>query len=715
MNAAEKTIWSTGWLGALDWPDTFQNHDTDPYILWALATEFRDFGRQGKKPGVVNLVAELKDPLPDPKAENAPDEESRAKLFLHRLNEKGDAPFLLKGYIPDAYWAPYPTSTETETRTRFVTLRLDVAAAESEISGPAIAERLMRLIKRSSIRRVQLGHPRSNPTSQKGTGTIDFQQPVAGTPAPPVLLAAVEDTCPFFHEALRADPRQHGTQVAVLWDQTSIARVACPEAPKRFPYGRQWLKGNLDALQGPYVDHEEDLVEAWEQMGVDKGRFASLRGRASHGAAVLGVLAGRKVTAAVPMDGVLPGEGDGSGLMPPGSSDDAASNAPLAVVQLPREQTQVSSGRWLAPNVLDALRYVMLWAWTFRSDAAAAPPPLVVNVSYGSQTGPHDGTGILEKAMEEMCDRYGGDLALVLAAGNSGGTQRDVEADDHYLPGGIHAKAELKGAAAKTTFHLRAPPDKQNETALEIWFHRALKKEDEVRFRVWKPGSAKTGASDLEITLPGVHWLKDGDGKVVAGLIGLQRVPQAMERSMALLMLAPTQMATRHPEAPAGVWTIEIELVKGEALSVDAWVERDDTVVGATRGQQARLLPMGMDGVALTDGNTFTHMATNEKTFAVTALRADGSPSDYSSTGTENRKPDLSALVDPLRTAHGMRVMGNRTGVVVRANGTSMAAPQAARWMANRLAGTPPQSLAHIRHEIKIDAERTTRVGKVVP
>jgi hypothetical protein len=114
----------------------------------------------------------------------------------------------------------------------------------------------------------------------------------------------------------------------------------------------------------------------------------------------------------------------------------------------------------------------------------------------------------------------------------------------------------------------------------------------------------------------------------------------------------------------------------------------------------------------LNDGNTFTNLTSGKSTLVVTALRAGQKPSVYSSEGTSERMPDLSAWVDPLSTAHGMRVMGNRSGVVVRANGTSLAAPQAARWVANRLA--IGDTLSQIQHDIS-KAPRTTRKGLVIP
>lgn len=722
---------SAGWLDIPQWTAVFADYDIDPYVLWALATEFRGFGRGGKYPGVLNLIAELETPLGD----------KDSAAFFESLNRSNQHP--LKGYVPAAYFAPYPGNNPAGTR--YVTLRLDVAAAvgasagggepvpaagwqETEPSaderkwiGQVIAELLLRLIRQSPIRRVQLGHSRGDFCPDRAPEGAAFPGPVSEVPE--VLLASVEDTCPFFHAALRADPVTCATRVAVLWDQSVIAPQ--PRAvPHGFPYGTQWFQSDLNALATALNagTDEQDLADAWERAAVANGRFASLRPRASHGAAVLGLLAGRRAAPALPMGGVLPGEGE-SWQPTVCAGDDAAAAAPLAVVQLPREQTQVSSGRWLAPHLLDALRYLLGWAWSFRANTAAgeAPPPLVVNVSYGSQTGPHDGTGILECAMDEMCDHYGADLALVLAAGNSHGSERDADDDSRILPGGIHGRATLP-EGGKARFGLRVPPDKQHETALELWFDRRLADGEQLVVRLWKPGSS-TAVGDLSVSLPGSRWLSDGSGKVIAGVMALNRVPQSTTKAMALVMVAATQMSTRHPEAPAGEWQLEVEVtgLSHPPLALDLWVERDDTVVGASRGQQARLRVLS--GGKLTDEATFTHVAHGARPVVVTALRARdqagttaaAQPSVYSSAGRAHnpqRCADFSALVDPLRWAHGMRVMGNHSGVTVRANGTSLAAPQAARWLANQLAAG--KSLTWVRGQIGASGP-TARVGKVVP
>jgi hypothetical protein len=719
MIKASNNRWNLGWLGGVNWLRISLQHDVDPYAVWAMAVEFRDFGQV--TPGVLNLIAELKQPL---RGENSGEyffllnNPAKPVTSVARTGRK-----MIDGHIPAAYFDAYP---DQKTKTKFVSLRLKTAPEKAKPGegNKVLAKALKALILNADIQRVQLGYPRGTPDSDKPLGKEPIKGPEEGQASPAVLLAAIDNTCPFFHSSLRKDPMAPGTRVAALWDQTTIARFDAPGAPTNFPYGQQWLKAQLDTFVSERMHDEEHVADDWERIGVKKGRFASLRPRASHGAAVLGLLAGHEGRRLLPLDGVLPGEGH---MPEPNEKQrDEAAKAPLGMVQLPREQTQIASGRWLAPNVIDALRYLLHWGWTYRQNGGQ-PPPMVVNISHGAQAGPHDGTGILEAAMAEMRKHYGADLALVLAAGNSHGTRRDPEDEDQYLPSGVHAKASLNPQQVNARFHLRLPHDKQNTTAVEIWFDRILDAGDLVVIRAWRPGRS-AGPADLRISMPDVNWWvkKSQDGTecdVLAGLIGMARAPQASNRSMALLMIAATQQSTTRVEVPAGVWVIEVEARRlgSVALGVDVWVERDGTVVGARRGQQARLVDVDPSSNAqLTDENTFTHIATSDQTYAVTALqrRASMGPpavdkaSTYSSEGTGKREPDFSTLVDPLRTAHGMRVMGNRTGVVVRANGTSLAAPQAARWIANQLAGGT--KLTDIDKEIK-KAPRTNRVGKVVP
>jgi minor extracellular serine protease Vpr len=63
-------------------------------------------------------------------------------------------------------------------------------------------------------------------------------------------------------------------------------------------------------------------------------------------------------------------------------------------------------------HILDGIRYIFDYARN-------AGKPAVVNISWGHHAGPHDGTGLLDKAIENLVDSG---LIVVVAAGNEGTT-----------------------------------------------------------------------------------------------------------------------------------------------------------------------------------------------------------------------------------------------------------------------------------------------------
>ena len=52
-------------------------------------------------------------------------------------------------------------------------------------------------------------------------------------------------------------------------------------------------------------------------------------------------------------------------------------------------------------------------------DLCKAHTPLAVNISYGTFAGPHDGSSLLESALDELLAMGRKNFAIVLAAGNA--------------------------------------------------------------------------------------------------------------------------------------------------------------------------------------------------------------------------------------------------------------------------------------------------------
>ena len=83
--------------------------------------------------------------------------------------------------------------------------------------------------------------------------------------------------------------------------------------------------------------------------------------------------------------------------------------------------------------MLDALNYILQRADEIAALENTAPLPVVVNLSYGTIAGPHDGTALLEAAIDQLIASRATPLRVVLPAGN------------HYLAR-CHARFRLPAA-----------------------------------------------------------------------------------------------------------------------------------------------------------------------------------------------------------------------------------------------------------------------------
>lgn len=687
----------------------------DPYVIWGIYTQLRTLGEEERAPSVLTFSAELNEPY-------RPDLHTFEPLAS--LDAAGAPP---PAHVPSAYAHGSPWDHPKASTPTFVTFRLDVHGR----SWKDILAGVHALIQLGYVKRLQIGQ-------QRGVDNRDPGQRV--NPAPPlpgwahgaqVLIGVLDDTCPFAHRALRRADDPLATRVVSLWDQTTLNQgltVAPP--PKGFPYGRHRTDRELDERMRAHVHAQEvDEEGVYASAGIDG---LPLMRRVSHAAAVTCLLAGAGRAAPRLPQPVNEGD-DGHPFGDIGN--DAAASAPLAVVQLPREQTAVRAGRWLAVNALDGLHHLIGVARRLGEESGKAPPRLVVNMSYGAMAGPHDGSGMLESAIDELCRASNGGLAVVVAAGNSHGTRRHAENDLGYTPGGLHAVQALEpGGSARFTLFI--PPDKQSETYLEFWFSEQGKppgqcpdefldadvdgQGGEVEIVVEPP----VGDPWPAVVCPGLHVAPEDVAPTEGGLFFIRKPVQGRHRSMALLVVAATQVSGKYVSAPSGRWCITLRHKKAAAdaaarrWSVDAWVERDDTDVGAVRPQSARLVD-NIDGTpgGLTDGNTFSSLATGLETFKAGALmdrgrgRASERFSAYSAAGASDALgPEYSALADAHAALPGIRVSGAQSGMVVRANGTSMAAPQAARHLVEEL--VKGRTLQQERAKLSSTGRGNARLGR---
>jgi hypothetical protein len=333
---------------------------------------------------------------------------------------------------------------------------------------------------------------------------------------------------------------------------------------------------------------------------------------------------------------------------------DAASETAIVFVQLPLLTVADSSGGSMAVHVLDALRYIL--------DVSADDARVVVNLSYGTLAGPHDGSTLIERAMDDLLEKREKNFAIVLGAGN---------------------ERKLRGHARKTvsrskpcTLEWRVLDEDPTDSFLEIWYSSDGKADPGLSIEVAPPDGPSSG----RLALGERARLDTRDGVCIAAVMHESNVPNGVG-PMILVAQTPTDVSDDAEDADrrasAGVWKVTL---RSEApCRIDAWIERDDT---PTRlGSRQSFFDDEVD-----EQGTLSNLATGRYTIVVGGCRlSDGREVSYSSQGPARKSveprhlPDILGACEENEARGGIRATAVRSGQPYRMNGTSAAAPVVAR------------------------------------
>jgi hypothetical protein len=360
----------------------------------------------------------------------------------------------------------------------------------------------------------------------------------------------------------------------------------------------------------------------------------------------------------------------------------------VVFVQFSDDNLRDASGVWLPGYALQAIQYVLSFA------KLNVTNNVIINLSYGPTTGPHDGLWQLETALTALVTEYNGTggkpkLDVVLAAGNSYLTASHVVFRGHQQPDQVE-------------WIWRLPPDNTVLCFAEVWM---------------KAGDA----ADIVVTLTSPSGTSYSSNVVTpnpspAG-VG-SPTPGSSDDTMWRVEVKPT-VASAGLVAEHGDWTIKVTGVP-EHAAVHAYVARTDPnmnmITGAKRSffvdpeweatQSASASCTFVDGEFDNYGSlihrhgTLNGTATAEDSGVHVAggyVVLDGRKSPYSSAGPARRGPlphrrvgpDYVMPCDESYALQGILAGGTRSGSVFRLIGTSAAAPQLARWVVDALLPTP--------------------------
>ncbi|MGG0690262.1 S8 family peptidase [Bacillus safensis] len=317
-------------------------------------------------------------------------------------------------------------------------------------------------------------------------------------------------------------------------------------------------------------------------------------------------------------------------------------------------------------NLLDAISFVFEQAKT---------RPCVINISLGTNGGPHDGTKLVEVGIDGLVTEKP-NRAVVIAASNS--------YDDN-----IHASGSV---AEGSHYDLRWQIDETDLTLneLEIWYDG----KDEFRIEIINPDGQSVGTVGLE------------DDPVNTHQIYATQVKNKNNGDNHAMIFCSHLVF--------GKWTIRVHGVSVTNGKFHAWIERDDNVRDPRNPR--KILHRNQSIFSPPNDNSYTigSIGTGHNSIVVGSYNAktSGTPISFFSSAGPTRdgrqKPEISA------PGHGVIAAGSRNCATdctktVEMSGTSMAAPAVTGVVALMLAEAKANNLNLKIDQIKDILNQTAR------
>lgn len=595
----------------------------DPYLVWAETTRWKGHFNLPEFSGIPVLAR------------------ARTPEQIAGLHRPGVVD------IPEVYRRPLPGSsghrscffTARVRASELAAFRADPGVVCFQIAVPAVA--------RESFSRAGNGSQASSrPVHRRraGRGLRRTAERTASS-STKATIGVIDDAFAIYNLQFCARDSARRTRIRSLWSQGHRASAGAWRAEPRFGYGGELHAEDIDAMLERLADLPGDgqrrdaTAKAYEAdrylLDVGDGLLRT----ASHGTCVLQLAAGNDPPYRLPAD-----------------DDQAVPACDIRLVHLPDILSQDMSGRGLPVHVLDGVRYLL--------DCTPPDAPLVVNVSYGGLAEAHDGSSLLERALDDLLE-HRPNFAIVLAAGNG------RESRCHWQ----HSVPPQESA----DFTWQLVDEDTTDSFLELWAQR----EAELEITIRPEGEERQViAADKAM-----QWTIDG--RTVAMAMRSGNNPRG-DGQMMLFAVTPRTPPRDGDRAPSKNWRITVRNRGTAPVDVDAYVERDATrssVLG-DHGQPT-VAPSKQSG-------TLSSLATGEHTIVVGGIDAlHGSPVATSGEGpSRSRKrlaPDVAAPSEPEPGAQWLCTpvldsrASNDPAEAEPFSGTSAAAPLVTRWIADFL------------------------------
>mgnify|MGYP001172766511 FL=1 len=456
-----------------------------------------------------------------------------------------------------------------------------------------------------------------------------------GTPATAgrgVILGVVDTGLDILHHDFRVDRDGNGTEegsrILWLWDQTGVGATGFPSwwgndgVGAETYYGRAFSRAELEGA-------------------IARGSSPTLDSH-GHGTHVAGIAAGDGSASAAMRRGVAP-------------------DADLVVVKT----------TFYHDTVVDGARFVF-------EAAEALGMPAVVNLSLGGHSGPHDGSSLFERMLDELVDRPG--RAIVVAAGNEGDRRIHV-GGDIWTP---------------TTWHLEAEKDL---VSAQFWYNGTATYSIEVR----------SPSGETATVLPGSQrWVSTSSGG-----IWLDNTSLPDPRNLARYIYVALTDVT-----PGTTWAVTLTPILGGGR-VDGWVEDAAAAQFGEGDTSSTICEPGNATRVITVGAYITKTHWTSVAGEETADGEVGALASFSSRGPTRDgrlKPDLTAPGAWIASARSQNATAApwltlTGGEYTMLLGTSMAAPHVAGAVALLFSRRPNLTWAEVKDALTSGARADAQVG----
>lgn len=321
-----------------------------------------------------------------------------------------------------------------------------------------------------------------------------------------VIVGIIDWGCDFTHGDFR---NETGSRILYFWDQN-----ATPSAVGHSPFG---YSGGVE-FDKQQLDQALSQANPFTALGVEPPEIGD------HGTHVMGIAVGNgRESPDVGVRGIAP-------------------EADIIFVQPNTSDTNIIGGFGDSVNLAEAVKYIF-------EKASSLNKPAVINMSMGTNYGPHDGTTLVEQWIDRLLGQPG--RAVVMALGNE------------HRQGLIHTHSEGKIATGETTtLYWRARPQDFTPNEVEIWY-------------------SGRDVFVLEVVLPdgeSVPIVEPNNSAIFdVGHVGTRvyvsnelNSPLNGDNRINVIILSPENTPTE-----AGVWQLRLTSRLSREGTFDAWIERD--------------------------------------------------------------------------------------------------------------------------------------------